>query len=259
MIYNYFKTKEAQCLQHANHIISLTHAGKNEILKWKLNIPENKITVIPCCVDIDFFDTKNIDAQNRKTIRNELNITETETVFIYTGGIGTWYCLDEMMQFFKLYHSKNKASKFLILTAEHPDLIYNSAQKNGIDFSNIRIKESPRNKMPHYLAAADIALFFILPSFSKTASSPTKQGEMMAMQLPIVCNDNVGDTGFVIRKYQAGWVVKNFTESEFSTVINEINKNETLNTSIIRKGAEEFYGLHHGVEKYWHIYQSIIQ
>jgi glycosyltransferase involved in cell wall biosynthesis len=259
MIYKFFKSKEAACLQNANHVISLTHAGKTEILKWNLNIDENKITVIPCCVDIDFFNTKNIDALNRKTIRQELEINETDTVFIYTGGIGTWYCLDEMMQFFKQYNSKNKTSKFVILTAEHPDLIYNSAKKNEVDFSEIRVKESPRNKMPNYLAAADLALFFILPSFSKTASSPTKQGEMMAMELPIICNDNVGDTGFVIRKYKAGWVVKNFTESEFNTVINDINKNELLDKSLIRKGAEEFYGLNHGVEKYWNIYQSIIK
>jgi glycosyltransferase involved in cell wall biosynthesis len=129
MIYKFFKSKEASCLQNANHVISLTHAGKTEILKWNLNIDENKITVIPCCVDIDFFNTKNIDALNRKTIRQELEINENDTVFIYTGGIGTWYCLDEMMQFFKQYNSKNKTSKFVILTAEHPDLIYNSAKK----------------------------------------------------------------------------------------------------------------------------------
>ncbi|MEY4877474.1 MAG: hypothetical protein RL708_2624 [Bacteroidota bacterium] len=256
-IYNYFKKKEAACLQAASHIISLTHAGKKEVLTWGLAIDESKITVIPCCVDVDFFNPNKIEKSNRKLIRAELNIDETDTVFIYTGGIGTWYCLDEMMQFFRTYNEKNRASKFVILTAEQPQLIKDSAIKNKVDESLIRVLESPRNKMPQYLAAADIALFFILPSYSKTASSPTKQGEMMAMQLPIVCNDNVGDTGFVIRTYDAGWVVKNFSTNEFETIATSLLNNPTKNVALIRNGAEEFYGLHHGVEKYWHIYQSI--
>ena len=257
-IYKYFKKKEATCLQEAEHIVSLTNAGKKEILKWNLKIDESKISVIPCCVDVDFFDPNKIEKKNRQQIRTELNISMSDTVFIYTGGVGTWYCLDEMMQFFKTYHAQNPTSKFAIITTENPAVIFSCAQRNGVDESLIRVTESSRSKMPQYLAAADLALFFILPSYSKTASSPTKQGEMMAMQLPIICNDNVGDTGFVIRKYKAGWVVKDFSINEFQKTAKEIIANPIFASVDIRKGAEEFYGLKNGIEAYWQIYKSIL-
>jgi glycosyltransferase involved in cell wall biosynthesis len=82
---------------------------------------------------------------------------------------------------------------------------------------------------------------------------------MMAMQLPIVCNDNVGDTGFVIREYKAGWVVNNFSVDEFQNTVQEIIAHPIAASVGIRKGAEEFYGLKNGVEAYWQIYQSILQ
>ena len=255
-IYSFFKRKEKQWLKECDQIITLTFAGKKEMLTWNLQIDESKINVIPCCVDVDFFDRKKVENSARQTIRTELNIAANDTVFIYTGGIGTWYCLDEMMQFFKVYQSKFTNSKFLILTTENPSVIFAAAAKNKVAKELLRVTESPRNRMPAYLTAADIALFFILPSYSKTASSPTKQGEMMAMQLPIVCNDNVGDTGFVIRKYNAGWVVENFSEVEFEKTITAIVANPISELETIRHGADEFYGLKNGVENYWNVYKK---
>jgi glycosyltransferase involved in cell wall biosynthesis len=256
-IYSFFKKKEKEFFINCNQIISLTEAGKKEILTWNLNIVEQKITVIPCCVDIDFFDPNKIEKNNRQQIRTELKIDINDSVFIYTGGIGTWYCLDEMMQFFKTYQAVNATSKFVIITTENPALIFSCANRNGVDESLIRVTESARSKMPQYLAAADLALFFILPSYSKTASSPTKQGEMMAMQLPIICNDNVGDTGWVIRQYKAGWVVNNFSANEFQKTTNEIIAHPIAASVDIRKGAEEFYGLKNGIENYWKIYTQL--
>ncbi|MCB0381699.1 MAG: glycosyltransferase, partial [Flavobacteriales bacterium] len=60
-VYDYFKKKEIEFLQHADYSISLTHNAKNEILSWKKfkNNPI-KIQVIPCCVDMDLFNPNKI-------------------------------------------------------------------------------------------------------------------------------------------------------------------------------------------------------
>ena len=256
-VYNFFKQKEKECLLQSDHIVSLTHAAKNEILKWDLNITANKISVIPCCVDMNLFDANKLNSTNRNQIRSEIGLSQEAVIFIYVGGIGTWYCLDEMMEFFSQTKQQIPSAKFLIVTAEHKNIVLQSAEKFSIDISDLIIRESPRNKVPNYLNAADFALFFILPAYSKMASSPTKQGEMMAMQLPIICNDNVGDTGDIIRKYEAGWVVKNFNKNDYQTVIDGIKSNQQFDKNRIRLGAEEYFSLEKGVEKYWQIYQSL--
>ncbi len=256
-IYKYFKQKEKACLQEANHVISLTQAGKNEMLKWQLNLSELKITVIPCCVDMDLFDPQKIEANNREKVRAELGISNNDLMLIYVGGIGTWYCLDEMMEFFSELKKEIFSAKFLVVTTEKKEIVFQAASKFNIALENIFVTESIRNKVPNYLLAADLALFFILPTYSKMASSPTKQGEMMAMQLPIICNDNVGDTGNIIRKYNAGFVIQKFTKEAYQQVIQGILTPHQFDKNKIRLGAEEYFSLTNGVEKYWQIYQSL--
>jgi hypothetical protein len=46
----------------------------------------------------------------------------------------------------------------------------------------------------------DTSIFFIRPTYSKKASSPTKQGEIMAMGIPLICNYGVGDTDEIVKK-----------------------------------------------------------
>ena len=53
--------------------------------------------MIPCCTDENLFHADNI-----KNVKNELNIQDNEFVISYVGSIGTWYMLDEMLDFFKL-------------------------------------------------------------------------------------------------------------------------------------------------------------
>jgi len=256
-IYNFFKKKEKQFNLESDAIVSLTHAGKKVLLNWFPTIADEKISVIPCCADIDFFDKNKLSISNRDDIRTELKLDNNTLLFIYSGGLGTWYCLDEMLLLFKKIWQKNNASRFLILTAENKSIVIDACKKLDIDFSKVTVRESSRANMPKYLDAADVALFFILPSFSKTASSPTKQGEMMAMQLPIICNSKVGDTAEIIKKYNAGWVIEEFTESNFEEIATSVTKEFSFDKNSIRNGAIEFYGLKNGIENYWNIYKKL--
>lgn len=86
------------------------------------------------------------------------------------------------------------------------------------------------------------------------SSSPTKQGEIMAMGVPVVCNEGVGDTDEIINKYKSGVVVKNF---EYETAIKLMVQNN-IDPLIIRKGAYEYFSLVNGVKKYATIYNSLI-
>ncbi|MBK6836646.1 MAG: glycosyltransferase [Bacteroidetes bacterium] len=54
-LYHFFKKKEKELFQQADQIVSLTHKAKEIILSWNLGIKEDKINVIPCCADLDFF------------------------------------------------------------------------------------------------------------------------------------------------------------------------------------------------------------
>ena len=248
-IYKFFKRKEKSFFEQSDHIISLTRNGKNEILKQFSAISEDKITVIPCCVDTNLFDPSTIRPHQFEKLKSALKIKPTDKIIGYVGSIGTWYMLEEMLLFFKKQYDSNKNFKFLFVTKDDFDEIKSVARKIDLDLNSIIFANTSYRFVPLHINIMDWGIFFIRPTFSKKASSPTKQGEIMAMGVPVICNSGVGDTDFIVKKYQAGVVVENFDQ--------QINLEKPSNPEAIRKGAIEYFGLENGVESYGRVYKKI--
>lgn len=256
IIYAYFKKKEIAFLENADYSISLTHNAKEEILSWK-TIHNNpiKIQVIPCCADLNLFNKNNLKPDISETLKTSLNISKDDFILLYLGSIGTWYMLDEMMEFFSVLKQQNKAAKFLFVTKDEQERILESATKYGV-LESIIIRPGNREEVPYLISISNFSIFFILPSYSKKASSPTKQGEIMAMGIPVVCNTNVGDTDKVINDYKSGILVESFNKESYLEAIN-LMQNPFDETAIIN-GALAYYSLKSGVEKYADVYQSVL-
>jgi glycosyltransferase involved in cell wall biosynthesis len=258
-IYNFFKKKELQFFQQADYTISLTHNGKNEILSWpEIDASKTKIQVIPCCVNTTLFSQKNIKPELQVAFRTKLNIQENEPVITYIGSVGTWYLLDEMLDFFKVFKEYKSNAKFLFITPDKPEYILNAAQAKGLNKVDFPIIKGERENIPTLLSLCDASIFFIKQAYSKKASSPTKQGELMSMGIPVICNALVGDTDYVVNTYQSGIVVEDFTNEAYHKVAQNFDKLLSLDKSRIEAGAEDFYSLHKGIEKYHEVYEAVV-
>jgi glycosyltransferase involved in cell wall biosynthesis len=256
-IYLYFKKKEKQFLSNADYIISLTENAKAEILKWELPNQPLPIQVIPCCADLELFKGINVNEADQKKWKEKLKIVETDFILSYLGSLGTWYLPDEMLDFFKVLWNKNENAKFLFITPDDPESIINSAKSKGIPENKITIQKADRIEVPVLLSLSKVSIFFIKPVFSKRASSPTKMGEIMGMGIPIICNGNVGDVDEIINVTSAGIIIKEFNEKEYESVINEMEKLLSISPEKIRQGAENYFSLKNGIEKYNQVYNSL--
>ena len=107
--------------------------------------------------------------------------------------------LEEMLSFFKELKIKKTNSKFLFITRDNPNIILEKAKQKNIETSSIKIISSSRGNMPNYISASNFSIFFIIPSFSKKASCPTKMGEIMSWNT-IICNSGVGDVDEIMNK-----------------------------------------------------------
>ncbi|MCS6823288.1 MAG: glycosyltransferase [Cytophagaceae bacterium] len=257
-VYDFFKKKEKQFLEHADYTISLTQKGKEEIHTWKhINKQPVPIEVIPCCVDLELFNIHNVKEEDKKNISTQLRLSHKDFVITYLGSIGTWYMLDEMLHFFKQLTSKITDAKFLFITNEEQQLIRQAAHKIGIPDEQIIIHKASRKEVPVLLSLGKYSMFFIKPVYSKMSSSPTKQGEIMAMGIPMIVNDNIGDTTEIIRTYNAGFVLENFSTDTINEIVEQIAMRKPINHTQIREGAKKIYSLAGGVEKYAGVYQLI--
>ena len=251
-IYKYFKSKEKEFLQYSDYTISLTENGKKEIRSW--NLPnQSKIKVIPCCTDETLFQTKN--SQN---VRIEVGFNKDDFIISYVGSIGTWYMLDEMLDFFKCLQIKKPNAKFLFITKDEPQLILEKVKSKKIDISAIKIKPSSREMMPSFIGVSNFSIFFILPVFSKKASSPTKMGEIMNLGIPIICNSGVGDVDEIMGKSMPELLVKDFSNKEYDRVIDLIANDYNPNQKTIIETSHSYYSLEKGVEKYKEVYHEIL-
>lgn len=256
-VYKFFKQKEIEFLEHADYIISLTHNAKQEIHSWN-HLKNNpvKVKVIPCCVDLHLFNKNNLDIQKLELFRNSLNLQNDNFVLLYLGSIGTWYMLEEMMEFFSVLKKDKPNAKFLFVTKDEHERILNTAEKYNVKESVI-IRPGNREEIPYLIALCNYSVFFILPSYSKKASSPTKQGEIMAMGIPIVCNTNVGDTDKVVKEYNSGILIQEFSENAFSKAVGQMDITQ-FDTSQIIDGACDYFSLEKGVANYFEVYKSVL-
>jgi glycosyltransferase involved in cell wall biosynthesis len=260
LIYHFFKKKEFKALEAADYNICLTNAGMQEITSWK-NIEKQPIPieVIPCSVDLVLFDPEKIDTALKNEFKKELHIDDGDFIISYLGSIGGWYLTNEMMRFCKIMSDKIPTAKFLFITPDINNIIYNAAVACGLSSDKLIIKHARRHEVPALLSFSSYSLFFIKPCYSKKASSPTKHGEIMAMGIPVITNAGVGDMEAIVIKYNGGYVLHDFSTASFTTVVDKIQKGDSFDKTIIRNGAKDYYALERAVASYKKVYAIINQ
>lgn len=242
-IYTFFKRREREMLFAADQIVVLTKQAQQEIIRWE--VTSTPIEVIPTCVDVAVFNPDKIGIEETSKIRRELGIADDEFVLIYLGSWGSWYCTNEMLTFFDRLRRVRK-SIFLILTND-PDQVPN---QNGILTRHIH-----RTQIPTYLTLANAAVFFIQPTFSKKASSATKMGELLAMNVPIVTNRGWGDVEEILGSGD-GFLMDGFSNEQMDATIAKLVTHKP--NSLQRLKAIDYFNLETGIERYRKIYQSLV-
>ena len=255
IIYNFFKQKEKAYLLEADEVISLTYNGKDEIRSWDyLKGKKDNISVIPCCADLEHFNFET--TQPSTTLRKDLGIDPNAFVLCYLGSVGTWYMQNEMLDYFKVQLKSIPNSVFLWITKDDPAIILIEAKKLGIE-NQIIIKPSERSELPSLLSICDASIFFIKPLFSKKASSPTKQAELLGMGIPLICNADVGDTNAILEKEKVGLVTSDFTEKGYKLIVDQVSGLKDIDKNHLRNVAIKHFSLKEGVKKYDAVYQKL--
>jgi glycosyltransferase involved in cell wall biosynthesis len=254
-IYRYFKKQEKLFFRQSDYIISLTNAAKQFINE---NEPSSApISVIPCCADLALFSPENVSLEAKQSLRQTLGIADNSFILLYLGSLGTWYMLDEMLDFFLVLRHQKPFAKFLIVTKDNPAYIRSVSRRKGITDNQLIIVSSERKTLPQYISLAHLSIFFIRPVFSKKASSPTKQGEIMGMGIPVICNSGIGDSAEIIQKTGAGAVIAEFREDIYREACEHLDDLVSINPDKIRSGARYYYSLKNGIEAYRRVYEEL--
>ncbi|MFL5742355.1 MAG: glycosyltransferase [Flavisolibacter sp.] len=270
LLYRFYKNKERQFLIKSDQIIPQTVAGKKELIKHYQLAYQNsreparngkvllgdKITVIPCCADLHHFDFRRFSFNEKQSLREELGIGADQEVLTYSGTLGTWYMMDEMLQFFQAFKKRYPRAIFLALTKD-ADIMWKHLHRSTVEEGSVLIVYASRPEVPLYLSLSDYSIFFVRPTPSKVSASPVKHAELMAMGIKVICND-FGDVGKIVNESGTGVIVEEFSEAGYEKALDRL-ENLEISPEKIREAAIKYFNLETGTHQYKQVYDTILE
>ena len=225
LLYRTAKRVERWLLKDADGFVVLTEKARGILFPGSaesgLEAGGRPVEVIPCCVDLSRFGTAN--SETRSAVRKEYGIND-RFVVAYVGAFGGWYLTQETADFLGVVKQKRPDAFALILTQSPPAMIEGLLQEQGYGPNDMLITKVLPADIPRYLSAADAAVSFIKPCYSKQASSPTKNAEYLACGLPIVANAEVGDVDLLVKDNNVGALVNDLSPTGYANAIDEIQR-----------------------------------
>ena len=245
-LYRLSKRLERRFLKDADEIVTLTERARSAI-ESRSDVRAAQVSVIPTCVDLKKFSP-------RMNHRSE----DASPVFIYTGSVGTWYLLNEMLRFVEQALRRFRFARLLLLTRNREEAS-REIEKARLATAAVTLASVPPAEIPTWLARAHAGLAFYKPGLGRQGTCPTKVGEYLAMGLPVVVNDAVGDMEQIIGGGGVGTVLSRFTPEAYDQALQELERlwADPMLASRCRSVAESHFSLEMGAERYWEIYQRL--
>jgi glycosyltransferase involved in cell wall biosynthesis len=259
-LYRGLKRVERYLLRVSDGFVLLTEKARELVFPGSSDRDNSgrPIEVIPCCVDFERFES--VEQTSREALRSELKLTGRR-VIVYLGSFGGWYMTDEMTEFLAIAHQQDSSTFSLILTQSPKQMVFDSMSGRGIDANDFSVAQVTPGEVPRFLKAADLAISFIKPCYSKQSSSPTKIAEYLASGLPVVCNAGVGDLDKLIEEERVGVLLREFNPAGYLRALNEIEvmrRDQNLGERLLAVARQEFDLASVGRTRYRRLYERLL-
>ena len=246
LLYRLLKRLEKQLLVSADAVVSLTHAGV-AALRQQSYVQEAGVDfeVIPTCTNLSLFTP------------SEIPPPEPPLVFGYVGSVASYYRFDRVLDTFEVIRSRYPSAQLVVVNKGQHDLIAPMLAARPLLSGCTELRELPFREVAQAMRSFHAALFFIVPSYAKQASSPTRLGELLACGVPCLVNSGVGDIGPLVHDRGVGVVVDlEASEDELERAVHRLV--EMARSPDVRQRcvdvAHEVYGLEQGVAAYHRLY-----
>ena len=192
ILYKILKLIEKKIYTSADFVITLSKKSINHINQI-FNVKKRKIEHVTCFTNLNKF------TKNSKNLSKEI-------IFGYVGNIGLSYDFQKVLLFLKIYNKYNKNWKLIFINnylnkREKSDLFKTFPHK-----SKIKIYSSEYKNINYMYKKINYGIYFLKNDFSKTASCPTKLGEMLGSGVPVITNGQIGDIEFFINGKKKMWL-----------------------------------------------------
>lgn len=219
-------------------------------------ISDDKITVIPNCVDTGFFSTCEYDEE----IAERFNL-RGKTVFGFIGSFYNYEGIDLLMDsYLKMLQKRNSISLFLVGDGPEKDVLYNKAEKAGLTDHVIFTGKVPHEDIKKYYSVIDVLVYPRKKMRLTELVTPLKPLEAMTMG-KVVVGSNVGGIRELITHDKDGFLFKAGDVNELSSLLVELIDDKKALSRISTAAVKTIQKKHRWdiiIQRYLPVYKRLI-
>ena len=246
---NYSKAvfNEVSGIFRANGIVTVSNK-MFQIYKSRYCLKDTINVTIPTIPDNELFE---YSLETRLKFRKKLSI-ENNFVFVYSGGISKWQCIEETLLLFDKIRN-NQQFKALnpilfMLVWDNKFSLKEKLEKLNIFSENIFVYNLKQNEVGDYLQACDAGIILRDNLSTNLVASPTKIAEYYSSGLPIITTKFVGDISEMVKKNEnLGYIVDLDQYNDINSLLKWCNFVEENKEMIVEECANfvsDYYGVH---------------
>ncbi|MBK9479830.1 MAG: hypothetical protein IPP56_00020 [Bacteroidetes bacterium] len=173
-----------------------------EYWKTHFDYTQKKHVVIPTTL-LSNFAHSDFTEEGIKEVRAEFGFDEKDVVLVYSGSAAGWQSFNLVTEFLTTQIEKNPRVKILFLTRED-EFVSNLKSRYP---SNVYTKWIDHHFINLYLSVGDYGILIREQSLTNSVASPTKFAEYLALGLPVLISENLGDYSEFVKYHHCGWLV----------------------------------------------------
>lgn len=205
VLFSVFNREQKSSFQYADGFFVVSSSLKEYVNGFLQNGKKAEFFIVPCGIKETEID-KEKSLEYRRQYRDKYRIGDNELLFVYSGGVSPWQCIEESVALFKGYSEKAAQRCKMLILSGNIDYI------NKFQCDNIITDSYSGDEVRKVLCAGDYA--FLLRGDYRTnhVAYPNKFLEYVASGMCVIATENVDDVAAQVRKYSIGTIV-NFDDS----------------------------------------------
>ena len=250
-----WKRIERMLLRRAGSVVTLTERARDEMHRLDMIPADTPIHVTPTCTDLQRF----------RPVKRAARPAAARTAarrFVMLGGTSTWYLLDPMLDLAARALARDPTAVLHVLTEDPPEPIRAGLASRGIEPERVLVRAIPAADVPAWISGAYAALILIRACWSKGASCPTKLGELLACEVPVLMNAGIGDVDRLLGGRRVGVTVTDLTEEAYDAALSGLDALWQDGASDLRRRcralAEEQFALEGALDRYEAAYDDAV-
>lgn len=201
-IYIFEEILQKHILKKVDSLFVVSEALKDYVSnRYALN-NNQKFYIVPCAVERTKIDTKHIE-EFRSQSRTRYGIKEDEILFVYSGGVSSWQCIETSINIFNQIVDTGKISCKMLILSHQIDQIIPLVEDNKLIITDCLKAE----EVFPVLCSGDFAFLMREDLDTNHVAFPNKFLEYVQAGLKIISTPYIYDVAEYIKQYRVGTII----------------------------------------------------